>query len=154
MSDSINTTHVVIVHAHLLYDLCLGLFRATCMWHFVRDCAILYRSHPQHSLVFTCSADITVQTFAAPGGAAALIISVMEPFQFLKRFGTADALLSPITLSWCIRPSLEPTLQERFMHGLLLSLATMLGSFILFTIALVTNNVGPSSKRYPTYWWS
>lgn len=43
---------------------------------------------------------------------------------------------------------------ERFMHGLLLSLATMLGSFILFAIALVTNNMGPINKRYPTYWWS
>ena len=31
------------------FDDCLGLLRATCMWQFVRDCVILYRSHPQHS---------------------------------------------------------------------------------------------------------
>lgn len=45
-------------------------------------------------------------------------------------------------------------MQERFLHGLVLTLASLLGSFILFGIALLTNNMGSSEKRYPTYWWS
>lgn len=43
---------------------------------------------------------------------------------------------------------------DRFTHGLVLTVASLLGSLILFGIALFTNNMGPSHKRYPTYWWS
>ena len=92
--------------------------------------------------------------FAAPGGAAALIIAVMEPLQSMQPLVTADTVLRGSSASWCIRTSLEPTMQERFLHGLVLTLASLLGSFILFGIALLTNNIGSSEKRYPTYWWS
>lgn len=43
-------------------------------------------------------------------------------------------------------------MRERFLHGLELALATMLGTIVLLCIALFTNNLGP--KRYPIYWWN
>lgn len=52
----------------------------------------------------------------------------------------------------CIRDALEPGMQDRFLHGLELALATMMGTVVLLCIALCTNNLGP--KRYPVYWWT
>ena len=90
---------------------------------------------------------------AAPGGAAALIIAVMDP---MKSFGpdvTASTFLEEFPGSWCIRDSLESSMRSRFLHGVILTLSTLAGSLLLFLIALFTNNIGPSTKTYPKYWW-
>ena len=90
---------------------------------------------------------------AAPGGAAALIIAVMDPMQHLGPDVTASTYLTEFPGSWCIRDLLEPSMRSRFLHGLVLALSTIFGSVLLFVIALFTNNMGPRTKRYPTYWW-
>ncbi len=51
----------------------------------------------------------------------------------------------------CIRDNLERDMGQRFLHGLELALATMLGTAVLLAIAVITNNLGPN--RYPIYWW-
>jgi hypothetical protein len=66
---------------------------------------------------------------------------------------TTDTVFGTSADVWCLKSPLEDSMQERFAHGLLLSVAAILGSLALFGIALVTNNIGPSSKRYPLYWW-
>ena len=44
-------------------------------------------------------------------------------------------------------------MHSRFLHGVILTLSTLAGSLLLFLIALFTNNIGPSTKTYPKYWW-
>ena len=90
---------------------------------------------------------------AAPGGAAALIIAVMDPMQSLGPDVTASTFLTEFSGSWCIRESLQTSMRSRFLHGIALALSTLFGSLLLFLIALFTNNVGPSTKSYPKYWW-
>ena len=82
-----------------------------------------------------------------------LIIAVMDP---MKSFGpdvAASTFLAEFPGSWCIREALESSMRFRFLHGVVLTLSTLAGSLLLFLIALFTNNIGPSTKTYPKYWW-
>ncbi|KAK9834125.1 hypothetical protein WJX81_000093 [Elliptochloris bilobata] len=98
-------------------------------------------------------------TLHPPGGASALIVAVMEPLHSIDPIvpGSLDFVLpssgAPYANSWCIRNMLEDTMRDRFFHGGMLCISGMLGTVILLAVALVTNNFGPASKRYPIYWW-
>ena len=77
----------------------------------------------------------------------------MDPMQSFEPDVTASTFLAEFTGAWCIRESLELSMRSRFLHGVVLTLSTLFGSLLLFVIALFTNNIGPSTKSYPKYWW-
>ena len=77
----------------------------------------------------------------------------MDPMQALGPDVTSQAFMTDFSGSWCIRAALEASMRSRFLHGIVLTLSTLAGSVVLFVIALFTNNIGPSIKTYPKYWW-
>jgi hypothetical protein len=91
---------------------------------------------------------------AAPGGAMALLLAVLEPLASVTPAETASLSFKVDRASdWCIQSALEPSMAARMVHGLELAISAIIGQAVLFAVALIVNNIGPASKRYPTMWW-
>ena len=90
---------------------------------------------------------------AAPGGAMALLLAVLEPLVSVTPAETASLSFTVDRASaWCIQNALEPSMAARLVHGLELTMSAVIGQAVLFTVALIVNNIGPASKKYPTMW--
>ena len=90
---------------------------------------------------------------AAPGGAMALLLAVLEPLVSVTPAETASLSFKVDSASdWCIQSALEPSMAARLVHGLELTMSAVIGQAVLFIVALIVNNIGPASRKYPTMW--
>ena len=70
----------------------------------------------------------------------------------------AQARSAPLQLwradraAWCIQPEMESSFCGRLVHGLELTASAVIGQAVLFVGALVANNIGPASRKYPVTW--
>jgi len=85
----------------------------------------------------------------------ALLLAVLEPLSSLL-----PSKPSPVRIinesdygAWCIQTTLEPNLYARFVHWLELSVSAVIGTAVMFTVALLLNNIGPATRRYPNRWF-
>ncbi len=83
----------------------------------------------------------------------ALLLAVLEPLVSVSRHEVASVhILTDKQSAWCIQTSMESTMYARFIHGLELTCSALIGQTVLFIVALVVNNIGPASRKYPVQW--
>lgn len=85
----------------------------------------------------------------------ALLLAVLEPLSSLlpPKPSSTDIINTTDYGAWCIQTNLEPNWIARFIHGLELSVSALIGTAVMFIVALLVNNIGPSTTRYPTRWF-
>lgn len=84
----------------------------------------------------------------------ALLLAVLEPLVSVTPTEPASLNFKvDRARDWCIQSTLEPGMAARMVHGLELTMSAVIGQAVLFAVALIVNNIGPASKRYPTMWW-
>lgn len=83
----------------------------------------------------------------------ALLLAVLQPLESISPVAVSSIKFSGGAPSaWCIQGVLEASMLSRFLHGLELTTSALIGTAVLFIVALLVNNIGPASRNYPSVW--
>ena len=83
----------------------------------------------------------------------ALLLAVLEPLDSIGPPQVSSiAIVEGRQSAWCIQPEMESSFCGRLVHGLELTASAVIGQTVLFIGALIANNIGPASRKYPVTW--